>query len=64
MPYEEEVTSVVNLSRVPPRTTVFEEFVSPLPNDKGAWYEIEAVPAEFILPCASIDSIGIRVVDP
>jgi lipocalin len=50
MPKDEDVTIVVNLSKDPPRTTVLEEFVSPLPKVKGAWYEIEAVPAEFILP--------------
>ena len=63
-PYEEEVTIVVNLSREPPSITVFELLVSPLAKERGAWYEIEAVPAEFILPCASIEMIGIAVVDP
>jgi len=59
-----EVVIVVNLSKDPPRITVFDELVNPLPKARGAWYEIEAVPAEFILPWASIERIGISVVDP
>ena len=63
-PYDDEVTMVVSLSREPPRMTVFEELVSPLAKERGAWYEIEAVPAELIRPWASTEIMGIKVVEP
>ena len=36
-PYDEEVTIVVSLSKDPPNITVFDELVSPLAKERGAW---------------------------